>query len=156
MKENLRISEMVNDLHDGHPWIDVTFQDTLKFISAADASKNIPGCNSIWQLLEHIINWRKLNRERLQGMQIPSPGHNFILPVENASEQNWKDLLNRFNESQKEWNEFVLSLSDEDLDRINETNKMSYYKQVHGILQHDAYHLGQIVLLAKLIKRNDL
>jgi uncharacterized damage-inducible protein DinB len=28
---------------------------------------------------------------------------------------------------------------------------MTYYEHIQGIIQHDAYHLGQIVLLSKLL-----
>jgi hypothetical protein len=28
-------------------------------------------------------------------------------------------------------------------------NQMTWYEHIQGMLQHDAYHLGQIVLLAK-------
>lgn len=29
--------------------------------------------------------------------------------------------------------------------------KYNYYEHIHGILQHDAYHLGQITLLIKYL-----
>ncbi|WP_235811010.1 DUF1572 domain-containing protein [Aequorivita aquimaris] len=38
-----------------------------------------------------------------------------------------------------------------DFEKEYPTNKHSYYKHIHGIIQHDAYHLGQIVLLAKMV-----
>jgi hypothetical protein len=36
-----------------------------------------------------------------------------------------------------------------DLEKNYSSNGMSYYEHIQGIVQHDAYHLGQIVLLAK-------
>jgi hypothetical protein len=32
---------------------------------------------------------------------------------------------------------------------LYKSNGMTYYEYIHGVIQHDAYHLGQIVLLAK-------
>ena len=43
------------------------------------------------------------------------------------------------------------TFDESDFDKIYPSNKMSYYEHIHGIIQHDAYHLGQIVLLTKLV-----
>ena len=144
---------MTHDLHDGSPWIDVNFMDSLKNLSPEDAIKKPYDLNSIWQLLVHIISWRKLNMQRLQGSQVNTPDHNFILPVTDTSETAWQNLLNEFRNSNQEWLNYLSSINDAELERINETNGMSYYKQIHGILQHDCYHLGQIVMLSRLVKR---
>lgn len=154
MKESKRISEMFSDLYEGHPWIDVNITDSLRNISPQEACRNHFGLNSIWQLLVHIVSWRKLNLQRLQGQKLNTPSHNFIYPVHDASEFQWQALLEDLRESQKEWLDYLSCLNDEDLDNINETNGMSYYKQIHGMLQHDAYHLGQVVLLTKLTGLN--
>ena len=45
---------------------------------------------------------------------------------------------------------FLENFNESQFDKIYPSNKMTYYEHIHGILQHDAYHLGQIVLLSKL------
>ena len=42
-------------------------------------------------------------------------------------------------------------MNEEALDEIYPNNNASYYKNIHGIIQNDAYHLGQIVLLWKAV-----
>ena len=37
------------------------------------------------------------------------------------------------------------------MEKVYPNNGMSYYEHIQGIIQHDAYHLGQIVLLAKTV-----
>ena len=40
---------------------------------------------------------------------------------------------------------------DADLAKIYVNNGHTYYEHIHGIIQHDVYHLGQIVILKKLL-----
>jgi len=40
----------------------------------------------------------------------------------------------------------------EKLEEINPGNQYSYYKNLHGVVEHTYYHLGQIVLLKKLVR----
>lgn len=91
--------------------------------------------------------------DRLKGKFIPSPEHNYILPVEDSSEEAWQRAQGELRDSQEEWLRYLEGLSDEDLDSTGSgKDKTPYYYYIHGMLQHDAYHLGQIVLLAKLLK----
>ena len=39
--------------------------------------------------------------------------------------------------------------SEKDFEKIYPGNQLNYYEHIHGIIHHDIYHLGQIVLLAK-------
>ena len=49
--------------------------------------------------------------------------------------------------------ELVKELSTKDNDFLNETvpgSEYDYYTLIHGIIQHDIYHAGQIVILKKM------
>jgi uncharacterized damage-inducible protein DinB len=68
MNESERIIKLFKDLYEGHPWLDVTFMDTLKNMSAEDAAKKPkPGWNSIWEIVNHVISWRLAVLERIEG-----------------------------------------------------------------------------------------
>ena len=45
--------------------------------------------------------------------------------------------------------DFLEQLKTDQLEQEYPVNQMTYYEHIQGIIQHDAYHLGQIVLLAK-------
>lgn len=152
MKESEHIEKLFENLYDGSPWIDVTIIGTLKNISAEKAAIKIsPGRNSIWQILNHIIAWRENVLLRVQGNEIVTPNNNYFMDVTNISEAAWEKTLERLGNSQKQWTDFLKNFSESQFDKIYPVNKMSYYEHIHGILQHDAYHLGQIVLLSKLV-----
>lgn len=152
MKEAERIKKLFEDLYNGSPWIDVTIMDTLKNISAKQAAAKItPERNSIWQIVNHIIAWRENVLFRVQGNEVTTPNNNYFTQLENTSETEWQKALERLAHSQEQWVRFLENFDETQFDKIYPPNNMSYYKHIHGILQHDAYHLGQIVLLSKLV-----
>jgi uncharacterized damage-inducible protein DinB len=154
MKESERILKLFRDLYDGHPWIDVTLAEKLRGFTAEEAfAKPFPGCNSAWEITAHLVSWRRNVLQRVQGKAPVAPEDNYFSPVPDPSPEHWQALLNDLAESQNQWLEFLVNMPDEDLTRTYPDNEMSYYEHIHGLLQHDAYHLGQITLLLKATPR---
>jgi hypothetical protein len=85
----------------------------------------------------------------MQGKLIESPANNYFEPVADTSHTAWKETLRKLEDSQNKWMEFLKELKPDDYSKVYSQNKMTGYEHFHGILQHDAYHLGQIVMLAK-------
>ena len=150
MKETERITELFEDLYNGNPWIDVTIVGTLKNITASQAANKVSqNWNSIWQIVNHLINWRENVLQRLSGQIIESPANNYIEDITDASENAWSATIQHLEETQQKWRNFLRNFDEGDFEKVYPANNGSYYKHIHGIIQHDAYHLGQVVLLAK-------
>jgi|SRR5690606_36991240 len=153
MNESQRIQSLFTDLYHGHPWLDVTLQNTLSRITAAQANQRpISNGNTIWEIVNHLIAWRKNVLKRVQGEVLHTPANNYIEKVENISEEAWKQTLESLENTQKEWLYFLNTFIEADFEKEYPINKLNYYQHIHGIIQHDAYHLGQIVLLMKMVK----
>lgn len=151
MKEPKRTEKLFEDLYDGEPWIGVSVFDVLKNISASQAAKKIlPQCNSIWEIVNHMIIWRLTVLKRVHGEVISVPENNYFEDIPDKSQTAWKNTLKHLEDSQQQWITYLKKLKLKDLDNIYLHNGLTYYEHIHGIMQHDAYHLGQIVLLAKL------
>ena len=147
MKETERIASLFSDLYDGQPWIDVNITGILNKITAEQAVKKIsPRWNSVWEITNHLIYWRMHVLERLQGVVKESPADNYFRAVSDASAAAWAATLKDLEDSQIKWNAFLEKTDEGDLE--NQHTAFSNYKLLHGILQHDAYHLGQIAMLA--------
>jgi len=143
MKESQRIIKLFNDLYEGSPWIGENIKGTLENISAEKAARKIiPGKNSIWEIAIHMVRWRETLLERLQGNKIPSPDHNYFEPVTDRSNAAWKKTLEELKASQVDWINF--------LEVIDEPTLEKNYDDIQGIIQHDAYHLGQVVMMGKM------
>lgn len=148
--EKERNISLFENLYSGHPWIDITITHTLEKITAKRAaSRVLPNCNSIWEIVNHMISWRINVLQRLQGKVLITPSNNYIEPVLDTSEDAWKNTLKEFQHTQKEWINFLTKFDVADYEKKYPANGMTYYEHIQGIIQHDAYHLGQIVLLSK-------
>ena len=150
MKETRRIAKLLEDIYQGSPWIDVCLMSTVKNISAGQAAAKVsPNWNSIWEILNHLISWRLTVLQRVQDTVIPSPANNYFAPVNDTSDEAWQLTLQKLEDSQQQWMLLLKKFKKKDLEKTYPGNDMTYYEHIQGIIQHDAYHLGQIVLLAK-------
>ncbi|HSF53981.1 MAG TPA: DinB family protein [Algoriphagus sp.] len=152
MKETDRIVSLFEKLYNGEPWIDVTIQGTLSRISAAQAfNRPIPNCNTIWEIVNHLIEWKINVLQRINGQVLVTPANNYISPILDPSDLAWDQTLNRFESVHNQWLEYLRKVNTGDFDSHYPPNQMTYYEHILGILQHEAYHLGQIVILAKQV-----
>ena len=151
--EKERIITLFEKLFNGDPWIDVTIMDTLEKLSGPQAaSKALPQCNSIWEIVNHMISWRKNVLQRIQGKTLTTPTNNYFEPIADPSQEAWIKTLEAFQQTQREWISFLEKFDIEAFETPYPSNGMTYFEHIHGIIQHDAYHLGQIVLLSKFVK----
>ncbi len=152
MTEAKQLAAQIEMLFTGPVWIDVTIMDTLKNISAAQAAaKPFNNANSIWQIVNHCIDWRFNLCERIQGKSPMAGEANYFIPVKNTTEKAWKTTLKEFEKSQNELVKLVKAMSDKKLNTEQGKYKVTFRNFIHGIIQHDAYHLGQIVILKKFV-----
>ena len=150
MEENERIVSLFEKLYNGEPWIDVPIRDTLLQITATQASSRpLPQCNTIWEIVNHLIEWKVNVQQRLDGKILKTPDNNYISPVVDSSEKAWNETILRFDLVQKQWIDFLKKLDPIAYESIYTPNGMTYYEHILGVLQHDAYHLGQLVILSK-------
>lgn len=150
MSETKRIQKLFNDLYHGSPWIDVTINGTLETITAQQASaRPVANSNSIWEIVNHIISWRLNVLQRVQGKVIETPSHNYFTTIKDTTDAEWANTLQELKDSHQKWVSFLNTFNEKDFEKIYPINEMTYYEHIHGIIQHDAYHLGQVTLLAK-------
>lgn len=152
MTQLQRLQKLFEDHYNGNPWLDVSILDTLHDITAKEAATSIKGLNSIWQILKHMMEWRKTNMKRVNGKIVTAPSDNYINEIIDQSERAWNALQSDFNAVHIEWLSFIKGLDVKIFDAVYKANQHTYYEHIQGILQHDAYHLGQIVLIKKLLR----
>lgn len=150
MTEVQRLQKTLRDLYDGNPWLDVTLTQTLAGMGADKAArKPKPDTHSIWEITNHLIAWRENVLLRVQGEILQTPDDNYFSYVIDTSELAWLDTIKRLENTQQQWDAFFSGLQPDALEHTYAPNNHTYADHIHGIIQHDAYHLGQIVMLAK-------
>ena len=152
MSESKRVSNLYQSIYNGNPWLEVTLANTLENVTAEQAYRKInPNLNTIWEIVNHLIQWRRNILRRVQGEIITTPNHNYFVPILDSSEASWEQSLQSLAKSQEMWNACLSDFNDADFEKIDQNNNHNFYEDIHGIIQHDVYHLGQIVILKKLL-----
>ncbi len=147
-----QLNELVKqftNLQHGDCWIGVNFKATLNSIDALMAAKKTSNdTNNIWQLVNHIIYWRITVQNRLMGSVDLPPFADFLLPNE-LTDENWKQTLYDFENAYHSLRSSLIHFNADFLHYPSPKEGQTFYDLIVGCLQHDAYHLGQIVLLKK-------
>ncbi len=153
MKRNevRRISKMMHDVFDGAAWHGPSIMEVLNKISPEQAFKVNEHIRPVCELVRHMISWKIFATERLKGH------HDFeITKKENWDIHNrdnpllWNEILDDLKDGQKQLIDILENTIDEKLMEEVEGKAYNYYTLLHGVIQHDLYHLGEIVLLSKL------
>lgn len=152
MKDLARFQKLFTDHYNGDPWIEINLVGTLDGVTETEAAKKIGSLNSIWQIVVHVISWRETLLKRINNETAPTPANNFIEPVKDVSAGAWNETLNRLQASQVKIIEYLSGNENINFDENPMQGQYSRYELIEGILQHDVYHLGQIVLIKKLLR----
>lgn len=153
MKETARIADQLSRAYSGKAWHGPSLRTILKGVTAAQAAQRlVPGAHSIWELVLHTAAWDRVVCERMQGgktTELP-PEQNFPT-VTDTSETAWKKTLKDLDKQHRELEAAMRKFPDAKLNRNLGGGDYSYYVTMHGAVQHDLYHAGQIAILKKLV-----
>jgi uncharacterized damage-inducible protein DinB len=151
MTEIARILDQMDRAYTGDAWHGPSLLRILEGLTAESASKHsIPGAHSIWELVNHIAAWNNIVRHELGGEVVEISTEKDWPPVWEASEVAWKRSLETLAESRRRLRKAVEELRDDQLDEKPVARAdHSRYLMLHGLVQHDLYHAGQIALLKK-------
>lgn len=157
--ESQRLLDQFKRAHDGDPWHGSPVKEILKGVTAEQAARRPPnGAHSIWELVLHMTGWRNEVARRAVGEPAAEPAGGDYPAVGEVTAARWKDALDALDMSHSRLMTVVDGMSDDDL--LKPTNDprnrplgtgVSYYELLHGIVQHDAYHAGQIAILKKVL-----
>jgi len=147
-------ARQLEQLYQGGSWQGESFVEKLKDVDEAMAfSAPLPGVHSIAEIVWHCIYWRTVAIKRLNGndnyRDRTVEALNF-LPVEELKERGWESLKREFEETQTSLIGILNAYNDNFLSKDYQTG-YTYGYQVEGITHHDAYHLGQIGLVRKIL-----
>jgi uncharacterized damage-inducible protein DinB len=144
------IAQHLLEVHVGDNWTDVHLSDTLSDVSAEEAvTVTVASPNTIASLVHHITYWNRHMIKRMGGVEAPIPVSNgFELPEDFDWEQLKADNITSAYELAAAIREF-------DVARLGQPILPGYstaYKNLQGTVEHVHYHLGQIVIIKKLLK----
>lgn len=150
MNEIERIKDQLSRTFEGESWTGPSVMKVLKDVEPEKAaSRPIPEAHSIWELVEHMNSTIENVIRRLKGDFSPLTDEKDWPKVTDTSKKSWDDLINRLKSSHNELLSMVSKLSPDVLEKPMKEGFSSYYVTLHGVAQHNQYHLGQISILKK-------
>lgn len=152
-----QIAKNFRQVHFGGNWTSVNLKDTLADVDWKQATAKVHSLNTIAALAFHINYYISEVLKVLKGE--PLTAHDklsFSLPpVE--SQDDWDKLLNKIWSDAESFAEQIELLPESKLwDVFIEEKYGNYYRNFHGIIEHTHYHLGQIIIIKKILLESGL
>jgi uncharacterized damage-inducible protein DinB len=153
MTETHRINGQLKRAYEGEAWHGPSLRELLDGVTAEQAAaKPIPKAHSIWELVNHIVAWEQIVRRRLEGEALVEiPDEMNFPPITDASDAAWQSALRSLEAGNKALRDGIKRIIDAKLEWTVPGTSYSNYFMLHGVIQHDLYHAGQIALLKKAL-----
>ena len=150
MGEKQRTLDLLDRAYKAKAWHGPALLETLDGVNAKLAARHpVRGAHSIWELVEHVASWNDIVAQRLMGKPPKiTPELNFP-PVKKTTPAAWKKSLARLAASQRKFRAAVAKFPEAQLGRIRPGTKTSWNVLIHGQMQHQLYHAGQIAMLRR-------
>lgn len=150
MAEIKTIIDELNRAFDGEAWHGPALMEILEGVDARTAARRpIANAHTIWELVLHLAAWERVVTRRLHGEKLTlSDAENFG-HIQDTSDKAWRDAVANLRRNHEELITTVSALSEA---RLNETVPGKDYDvrfMLSGVVQHAAYHGGQIALLKR-------
>jgi uncharacterized damage-inducible protein DinB len=155
-----RIADQLRRLHEGDAWHGPSILEALDGVTAEQATRRaVANAHTIYELTHHITAWVNEVTERVNGRAptMPDDG-DFPAPVDALSDEEWRDTRARLDAAHARLVEAILAFDPERLPaRVGAERDapagtgVSFYGMLHGLIQHDAYHAGQLMLLKRAL-----
>ncbi len=137
------IIKQLERVFNGPAWHGPAVMEVVSAIK--DENKNYANKNShtIIELITHMAAWRVFAIERLKGNDVYDVSDEMNFP----SPTDLNEAVAKLISSQVELVKCINGFPENRLSEKVSGKPFSYQTMLHGILHHDLYHLGQIVLL---------
>ena len=154
MTEIERILDQLKRAYEGNAWHGPSVREVLAGVTSRQArARPLPNAHTIWELVHHIAVWENVGRRRLEGdraeIDISSPED--WPPAEDLSETAWEQARASLDRGHEALRRAIAGLDESCLDQPILEGLSTAYVTLHGVIQHDLYHIGQIAMLKKAL-----
>jgi uncharacterized damage-inducible protein DinB len=159
MREVERLRRELEATLDGDPWYGLAVSRILEGIDASKAAAYpVKGAHSIWELVAHMTAWVNETNRRLGGGTHGTPAEGDWPVITSTTSDAWSAACSALRQAHVDLARTLTSIDDPDLERqiagaqVDAAGQpVTFYQTAAGLLQHDAYHAGQIALLKKAL-----
>lgn len=151
MSECHRIADQMRRAYDGDAWHGPSLVTLLDRVPVDRAFAHpIAGAHSPAELVAHIAFWKGVAQRRTEGDSVSDADHHDWRPLDPAA-VSWSELRQRLASAHASLVARVEGLDDSRLEEPVPGQAITLYAMLHGVVQHDLYHAGQVALLARAL-----
>jgi uncharacterized damage-inducible protein DinB len=156
MNTSAQIAKLIRAVYFGGNWCDVNLKDSLADVTWQQAKTKVFSFNTIGTLVYHMNYYVIAILKVLQGGPLDAHDKYSFDHPPIQSQEDWEKLLDNFWSDAEKFASLVEQLQDSKLGETFSDEKYgNYYRNIHGVIEHLHYHLGQIVLIKKLLLQVD-
>jgi len=160
MSLRMTLNHRLNEAWHGSPWYGDPSDTILKGITAEEASRRIaPDTHTIWQIVLHMAAWTEATAARVRGIGSKGPDRGDWPDVGAPSAERWAAALADLEAVRKALLADLDAAHEEDLhlhvkkhDPPFQDTGVTRGATIVGLIEHDAYHLGQVALLKRALR----
>lgn len=153
MRKTEQLADRLRDVTLGGTWIaNTNCKDQLDNLDWKIANTKFQSINTISILAQHIHYYINGIKNAFEGgyLEIKDKYSFNFPPIESQNE--WKSFLNKFWNDTEKLADLIEKMPDEKLNQSFVDEKYgTYQRNIEGMIEHIYYHLGQIVLIKKII-----
>ncbi|MBK9762764.1 MAG: DinB family protein [Flavobacteriales bacterium] len=149
----LMIAKHFREVHFGGNWTSVNLRDTLKDVTWQEATTKREGFNTIAVLTFHISYFIDAVLVVLEDGPLDAHDKFSFTHPPITNEVDWQRMLEKVWSDAERFATLVEQLPEDHLHQDMADSKYgTWYRNLHGIIEHTHYHMGQIVILKKLLR----
>ena len=150
MQEIERITDQLERAFEGEAWHGPSVLEIMNGISSQQAAaRPFDSIHSIWEIVLHIAAWERAVLRRLNGDRAQLPTEEDWPLVAATSDEAWEQTKQALKQGHDILRSAIANVDESRLDEPIVEGLASVYVTLHGIVQHDLYHSGQIAILKK-------
>lgn len=148
-----QLAKHFREVHFGGNWTSVHLKDTLSDVTWQEANTKVYSFNTIATLVYHTAYYVTAVRKVLLGEPLNAKDEYSFQHPPVSSQAEWEKKLEDTWAEAENFASLIAQLPEEKLtEDFTDTKYGNYYRNLQGITEHMHYHLGQIVLIKKIIR----
>jgi hypothetical protein len=152
MHVTAQIAKHLRDVHFGGNWTASTLKQHLSDVTWQQATTKIASLNTIVALAYHANYYVRAIIKVLQGGPLDAHDKYSFDHPPISSEEDWQQFLNKTWIDAETLATLIEQLPDTKLEENFLDGKYgTWYRNLAGLIEHTHYHLGQIVLIKKML-----
>ena len=145
----------MREIHVGGNWTTANYSDMLKNVTWQQAITKVHGFNTIATLAHHANYYVSAVTKVLEGEPLNAKDELSFEHPPIESQKDWEEIQEKICRDGEHFALLIEQLPEEKLgEDFTDAKYGIYYRNLHGIIEHAHYHLGQIALIKKLVQNN--